>query len=54
MPEDTIWLIITIIEFVIWALEAVMYKYMLNTKWTKAFAMAISANFVSYMSSFII
>ncbi len=51
---STFWFIITILEFIIWALEAVLYKYMLNTKWSTAFAMAISANFVSYMMSFII
>ncbi len=54
LEENTIWLIITILEFIIWALEAVLYKYMLNTKWSKAFAMSITANFVSYMSSFIL
>jgi len=54
IEDSTIWFIITVLEFIIWALEAVLYKYMLNAKWSTAFAMAISANFVSYMSSFII
>ena len=54
IPDDTIWIIITALEFVIWAIEAVLYKFMLNTKWSKAFLMSITANFVSYMSSFIL
>ena len=52
IPDNTIWIIITILEFVIWSIEAVVYKYLLKTKWSKAFLMAISANFVSYMCSF--
>ena len=54
LTDDNIWMILTIIEFFIWAIEAVLYKFMLNTKWSKAFLLAISANFVSYMSSFLL
>ncbi len=54
LEESSIWFIITIWEFAIWIIEAVLYKYMLNTKWSKAFLLAISANFVSYMSSFLL
>ena len=52
--DTTIWLIISIVELFIWAFEAVLYKFMLKTNWTNAFALAIAANFVSYMSGFII
>ena len=52
--QDDCWKIITILEFVIWAIEAVLYKFLLKTKWSKAFILAISANFVSYMASFFI
>ena len=51
---NTFWIIITLIEFVIWAFEGMLYKFMLKTSWKIAFAMAITANFVSYMVSFII
>ncbi len=54
IPENTIWIILTAIEIVIWIFEGVLYKYMLNTKWSKGFLLAISANFVSYMSSFLL
>ena len=54
ISNDMIWVIITILEFVIWAIEAVLYKFMLNTKWSTAFIMAVTANFASYMSSFIL
>ena len=52
--DTTIWLIISIVELFIWAFEAVLYKFMLKNNWTNAFAIAIAANFVSYMSGFII
>ncbi len=51
---DTFWIIITLLEFIIWAIEGVLYKYMLNTKWSNALALSIGANFVSYLSSFIL
>ena len=54
ISDNDIWLIITLLEFVIWAIEAVLYKYMLKTKWSTAFILAITANFVSYMSSFLL
>ena len=31
LEESSIWFIITIWEFAIWIIEAVLYKYMLNT-----------------------
>jgi len=51
---DTIWIIITLLEFVIWALEAILYKYMLNTRWSNAFLLALSANYLSFISSFML
>ena len=51
---DSVWIIITFLEFVIWALEAVLYKYMLKTKWSKAFLLAITANAISYTMGFLI
>ena len=54
VSENEFWSIITILEFIIWAIEAVLYKYMLKTSWKNAFAMAVLANFVSYMSSFLL
>ena len=54
LHEGEIWTILTITEFIVWAIEAVLYKLMLKTKWSKAFLMAISANFVSYMCSFLL
>ena len=54
LSDDTVWIILTLTEFIVWAAEAILYKFMLNTKWSKAFLLAISANFVSYMSSFLL
>ena len=54
MPEEQIWQIITVLELVIWVFEGVLYKFMLNTKWSKALLLAITANLVSYMSSFLL
>ncbi len=48
------WLIITMIELVVWAIEAVLYKYMLNTRWSNAFLLALSANYLSFISSFML
>ena len=52
--DNDIWTILTIIEIAIWLLEGVLYKYMLNTKLWKGLALAVSANFISYMFSFIV
>lgn len=54
ISESSFWTIITFLEFIVWAIEAVLYKYMINTRWSKAFALSISANFISYMASFLI
>ena len=54
IPDNDIWTILTIIEIAIWLLEGVLYKYMLNTKLWKGLALAVSANFISYMFSFIV
>ncbi len=54
LENDTIWFVITILEFIIWALEGVMYKYLLKTKWSTAMTISTTANFMSYMSSFIL
>ena len=54
ISDSGIWTILTIVEIFIWILEGVLYKYMLNTKLWKGLALAIPANFISYMSSFIV
>ena len=54
LRESQIWSIITAVEVVVWILEGVLYKFMLNTKWWKGLLLAISANFVSYMASFLL
>ena len=54
ISDSGIWTILTIVEIFIWILEGVLYKYMLNTKLWKGLALAISANFVSYMASFLL
>jgi len=54
LRDNEVWGIITIAEFVVWAIEAVLYKYLLKTSWPKAFALAITANLVSYLSSFLL
>ncbi|MBR3281046.1 MAG: hypothetical protein IKI57_04305 [Clostridia bacterium] len=54
MTYDLFWIIITIAELVVWAIEAALYKYMLNTKWSNAFLLSLSANYLSYMSSFVL
>ncbi len=48
------WGIITILEVIIWIIEGALYKFLLKTKWSNAFLLAVSANFVSYLSSFLL
>ena len=54
IPENTIWLIISLYEIAIFLIEGIMYKYLLKTKLSKAIAMSLCANGISYLSSFII
>ena len=53
VPFDTIWVIITILELIIWAIEGALYKLMLKTSWVNGLMMAITANYVSYLFSFL-
>lgn len=53
VPFDTIWVIITILELIIWAIEGALYKLMLKTSWINGLMMAITANYVSYLFSFL-
>ena len=54
ISENVIWAILSALEVVIFMVEAILYKFMLKTKWTSAFLLSFSANFTSYMVSFII
>ena len=54
VPQETIWTIISWLEVLIFVVEAVLYKYLLGTKWKNAFLLSFASNFVSYMSSFLL
>ena len=47
-------IIITLLEFVIWIAEAIMYKFLLKTNWKNAFKYSVTSNLISYLTSFII
>jgi hypothetical protein len=51
---NTIWIIITLVEFEIWIFEGVLYKHLFNIELKKAIFIACMANLVSYLSGFII
>jgi len=54
LSTTKIWIIITLLEFVIWIFEGILYKYLFKLDFKKAITISCIANLVSYLSSFII
>ncbi len=51
--HDTIWGIISVLEVFIFIIEGILYKFLIKTSFTKGILISFVANFVSYMSSFL-
>ena len=54
ISNDNIWIIISVLEVVVFVVEGILYKFLLKTKWSFALGMSFCSNFLSYMSSFLV
>ncbi len=54
ISNENVWIIISILEIVVFVVEGVLYKFLLKTKWSIAFVLSFFSNFLSYMSSFLL
>ena len=54
LEENVLWMVITALEVVVFIVEGILYKFLLNSSWKHAFMISFTVNYTSYMAGFLL